>query len=405
MTAPLQDVRVVEIAHFVAAPAGGALLADLGAQVIKVEIPQGEVMRHSRPRHAGFRSDFPEAPHFHMDNRGKRSLPLDLNRPEGLAALQRVIENADVVLTNMLPARLARFGLDAASLRARDPGLIVASLSGYGADGPEADTPAFDYTAYWARTGLMDQMHEPDAAPAYLRPGVGDHAASLALVTGILAALRVRERTGVGQEVEVNLMHLGFYVQGNDAAMTLTTGLEPPRHDRHQPRNPLWNHYQTQDDRWLFLVMIESDRYWPALCKALHHPEWEHDPRFAGAVPRYRNSEALTRLLAGTFRSQSLADWEMALGAAGLIWAPVRTLGEAVEDPQAQAMGMFAEVHHAALPGLRTVTAPLRLSQWPMRGELPAPPLGGDAEALLREAGLGEEEIRGALAGPTPSSS
>ncbi len=397
MQAPLSGVRVVEIASFVAAPAAGALLADLGAEVIKVEVPGGETLRHSRPKLLGWKSDFPDAPQFHMDNRGKRSLALDLRRAEAREALLRVIDGADVVLTNMLPGRLEKYGLDPEQLRARRPELVVATLTGYGREGEEADTPSFDYAAYWARTGLMDLMREPDAAPAWQRPGVGDHAASLALTTGILSALRMRDREGGGQVVDVNLMHIGFYVQGNDAAPTLTTGDNPPPHDRRRPRNPLWNHYPTADGRWLFLVMIESDRYWPALCRAIGKPDLEADERFDGAVGRYRNSEALSAILADVFSSRSLAEWERTLGGEPVIWAPVRTLAEAVHDPQARANGVFARVDHPRTGPFETVAPPLRLSAHAMEGERPAPELGADGADVLRAAGLSEAEIASAL--------
>ena len=172
-------------------------------------MPWGEMYRHAVPRLAGFRSDFGLAPHFHMDNRGKRSVVLDLALPQAAQALRQLVDRADVLLTNVLPARLARFELDPAELRARRPELIVARLSGFGPIGPEADAPAFDYSSYWARTGFMDTLHEPDAPPAFQRPGMGDHTASLALVTGILAALRQRDRgeggQRVGQVIDVSL--------------------------------------------------------------------------------------------------------------------------------------------------------------------------------------------------------
>lgn len=397
MTAPLEGIRVVEVASYVAAPAAGALLADLGAEVVKVEVPRGEVYRYAQPRYAGLRSDFPESPQFHMDNRGKRSLALDLGRPGARAALARVIARADVVLTNLLPRRAKRYGLDVETLRADRPELVVAQLSGYGPQGPEAETPSFDYAAYWARSGFMDQLREPDAPPAWQRPGIGDHAASLALVSGILAALRVRDRTGEGQAVDVNLMHIGFYVQGNDAAVTLATGEDLPRHDRRRPRNPLWSQYETADGRWLFLVMIESDRYWPALCEAIGHPELRDDPRYAGAVARFKASEELTATLAAIFRERSLAAWEAAFAGRPLIWAPVRTLREALADPQVRAMDMLRRVAHPRLAPFETVGPPLRLSGHPMPADRPGPDLGADTEALLREAGLSEAEIRGVL--------
>lgn len=397
MTAPLEGIRVLEIASFVAAPAAGALLADLGAEVVKVEVPRGEIYRYSVPRMAGYQSDFPEAPHFQMDNRGKRSLALDLKRPAARDALDRLIERSDVLLTNLLPERLARFGLDGPTLRRRWPRLVFASLTGYGHTGDEADTPAFDYTAFWSRSGLMDQMHEPDSAPAFLRPGVGDHSAALSLVTGILAALRMRDQGGEGQDIEVSLLHIGFYIQGNDSAQALVTRETPPRHDRRSPRNPIWNHYETKDGRWLFLVMIESDNYWPEFCRAVQRPELAEDARFADAVARFRSARELVEILDAVFREHTLADWETRLGRHRLIWSPVRTLAEAIEDPQAHAAGAFSTVSHPTAGEFETVAPPLRMSGHAMRPLRAAPALGADGAELLREAGLSPEEIEAAL--------
>jgi crotonobetainyl-CoA:carnitine CoA-transferase CaiB-like acyl-CoA transferase len=393
MSAPLSGIRVVELASFVAAPAAGALLADLGAEVVKVEVPWGEIYRHSLPRHAGFDSDFPLAPHFQMDNRGKRSVALDLALPEAVAALHRLVERADVLLTNMLPERLARLGLDPAALHARRPELIVARLSGYGPTGPEANAPAFDYSTYWARTGFMDMLHEPDAPPAFQRPGMGDHSASLALVVGVLSALRQRDVGAPGQVIDVALQHIGFYVVGNDAAMTLATGQTPPRHDRRAARNPLWNHYRTQDGRWLFLVMVESDRYWPAFTRALGLEALADDARFASAVQRFRNNEELIRLLDERFASRPLAAWTELLAQHRLIWAPVLTLAEAVHDEQANAYGSFPTVRHPTAGAFRTVAPPLQMSGHALHGTAPAPALSADTEAVLREAGVPEDSI------------
>jgi len=394
---PLHDIRVVEIASFVAAPAAGALLADLGAEVIKVEVPWGEIYRHGVPRFAGYDSDFEAAPHFQMDNRGKRSLAIDLMLPQAQDAIRSIIEGADVVLTNMLPGRLEKFGFDAESLRAKHPELIVARVSGFGPDGPEANAPAFDYSAYWARTGLMDLLHEPDAPPAFQRPGMGDHSASLALVVGILSALRSRDTSGEGQVIDVSLQHIGFYIEGNDASMTLVTGQTPPRHDRRQPPNPLWNHYQTADERWLFLVMIESDRYWKDFVKAVGHPELDEDERFSTAMPRYQNRAALVKILDETFASRTLEEWTKTLEPYRLIWSPTRTLAEAVEDESAAAFGSFPTVDHPKHGPFRTVGPPLRMSGHALEGTAPAPELGADGRDVLREAGLTDEEIAGIL--------
>ncbi len=393
MAAPLAGIRVVELASYVAAPSAGALLRDLGAEVIKVEVPWGEVYRHSTPRMAGYDSDFKGSAPFQMDNHGKRSLAIDLALPQAQQALVRVVATADVLLTNMLPARLARHGLDPETLLAERPGLIVARLSGYGADGPEADTPAFDYTAYWARTGLMDQLHDAGTPPAFQRPGIGDHSAGLALALGIVAALRTRDRDGRGQIIDVALQNIGYYIAGNDMSTTLAAGQNTPRHDRSRARNPLWNHYSCRDDRWLFLVMIESDRYWSIFTEAIERPELEADERFAGAIARYRNSAELIAILDAVFAARSLAEWSQRLGAHRLIWSPVQTLAEAAEDQNAIARGTFPVVDHPVLGRFRTVAPPLQMSGHAMPGNQPAPTLGADTAAVLAEAGVDDETI------------
>ncbi len=397
MLAPLEGIRVVEIANWVAAPSAGALLADLGAEVIKVEVPRGEIYRWAFPRVMGFDSDFLEAPHFQMDNRGKRSLALDLAKPEARRALLRVIDTADVVLTNMLPQRLEKFGLDAATLRAQRPELIFAAVNGYGTQGEEASKPAFDYAAYWARTGFMDILHEVDGPPTFQRPGIGDHAAALALVSGIFAALRVRDRTGAGQTVDVSLFHMGLYIQGNDAALSLVAHQTPPRHDRRAPMNPLWNHYQTKDGRWIFLSMIESDLYWPRLCAVLGRADLAANEEFGDIMGRMRNSAEITAELAGTFAQRTLAEWEAHLASHSLIWAPVRTMGEAITDPQARANGVFQKVQHPTAGEYETIAPPVKLSAFEMLGNRPAPSLNADGHDILRMAGLSDEEIAAAL--------
>jgi crotonobetainyl-CoA:carnitine CoA-transferase CaiB-like acyl-CoA transferase len=404
--APLSGIRVVEIATFVAAPAAGALLADMGAEVIKMEVPGGELIRHTRPRHNGFGSDFEGSPQFEMENRGKQSLTLDLNNPAARHALLKVIDGADVVLTNMLPGRCRRFGIDPEHLREERPELIYASLTGYGTSGEEADSPSFDYAALWARTGMMDLTRDPGAVPAFLRPGVGDHSAALSLVCGILAALRVRDAGGGGQVIDVSLLQTGLYLQGNDLAQTLATGNPPPMHDRTAPRNPLWNHYATGDERWVMLVMIESQRYWGAFSRAIGRPELEHDPRFEGPVERYRQNRELVKILDAVFARRSLAEWEVELAGHGVIWSPVRRLEETLLDPQARAMGYFRTVDHPELGTFETVGPPLQMSEHAMPANLPAPDLGADSLAVLRAAGLDEAEAAAALAPvPTPGKS
>ncbi len=393
MTSPLAGIRVVELASFVAAPSGGALLVDMGAEVIKVEVPWGEIYRHSNARMMGVDHDFPLSAPFQMSNHGKRSIALDLALPEAQAALRKVVDRADVLLTNMLPGRLARYGLDPERLLSERPELIIARLSGYGADGPEADTPAFDYTAYWARSGLMDRLHDEGTPPAFQRPGIGDHTAGLALALGIVAALRTRDSEGRGQIIDVALQNIGYYVAGNDVSWAAATGHTAPRHDRSKPRNPLWNQYQCKDGRWLFLVMIESDRYWAPFTKALGQPDLEKDERYADGFGRYHGSAELTAMLDAIFAERTLAEWGKRLDAHRLIWAPVLEYAEAAQDPTAAARNVFPTVDHPTVGQFRTVAPPLTMSDHPMPGNAPAPALGADTEAVLAESDVDADTI------------
>ena len=389
---PLAGLRVVEVAHYVAVPAAGAMLVDLGAEVVKIEPPRGEVYRRSRPKYAGYDCDFPENPGFHLDNRGKRCLALDLTRPAAREAVLRLVDRADVFLTNLLPARRRKYGFDHASLLARKPSLVIGAINGYGSGGDEADKPAFDYTAYWARSGMMDLMRDEGAPPSLQRPAVGDHAAASYLVVGLLAALRLRDRDGRGRYVETSLLQTGLHVLGGDVATALVTGEQPKRHDRSRALNPLWNSYPVKDGRWLLLVMIEPDRYYAALCDALERPDLRDDPRFVEPFERLRNAEALVAELERTFATRTLEEWRPRLDRAGVIWAPMQTLREATRDPQARAMGYVQKAEHWSGP-LETLAPPLSIEGTPLGCGRGASRLNEGAADLLGELGFGPAEI------------
>lgn len=394
MKAPLEGIRVVEIAHFVAVPAAGALLADLGADVVKIELPPGgEIYRRSRPKFTGYQTDFPEGPGFHLDNRGKRSLMLDLGNPDAREALYRVIDGADIVTTNLLPARRAKYGLDHETLLARKPGLVVAAINGYGLGGEEADRPAFDYAAYWARTGMMDLMRDEGVPPSMLRPGVGDHAAASNLVIAILGALRMRDATGQGRYVEVSLLQTGLYILGCDFATALVAREPIKRHDRKSTTNPLWNSYPTKDGRWLMLVMIDPTTYWPRVLAAIERPELAKDPRFEEPFTRAANAAALVAIFEETFASRTLDEWRPRLDAADLIWSPVNQVHEAIDDPQARAMGYFDELEHPHVGRFESLGPPFSIEGVKLGSRRSCSPLDADGEAVLREAGVDEAVI------------
>jgi crotonobetainyl-CoA:carnitine CoA-transferase CaiB-like acyl-CoA transferase len=318
---------------------------------------------------------------------------MDLTRPEARDAVARLIDRAEIFITNLLPSRRRKFGLDHETLLARHPRLVMGAVNGYGIAGEEADRPAFDYAAYWARTGLMDMMRDEGLPPSLQRPAVGDHAAAVNLVCGILAALRLRDASGSGQYVDVSLLQTGYHILGTDIANALVTREPAHRHNRRAPANPLWNSYPVAGERWLLLVMIDPEPYWPKVCAALARQDLMADPRFADGWKRAANATALAEELERTFLTRTLEEWRPVLDAAGLIWAPVLRVEEAVEDPQARSMGYFYEIEHPTAGRFETVGPPFRIEGTPLGAKRAASPLHSDAQAILREAGLGEGEI------------
>ncbi len=393
MPGALEGIRVVELANYLAVPAAGTLLAEMGADVVKVEVPWGEVYRHATPKRNGYDCDFPGGAGFELDNRGKRSVALDLALPQAQAALKQLFDRADVVLTNVLPKRLAKFGLDADTLAGERPELILARVGGFSPYGPQADEPGFDMTAFFALSGAMDQLRDEGQPPLFPRPGAGDHPTALALVTGVLAALRVRDQTGRGQVVDVNLQHMGYYTYGSDVSQSLVAEQSPPRHERKAPRNPLWNFYRCAEDRWIFLSMLDSNAYWPRFTRAIGRPDLAEDERFADAVGRFRNNTALVEELDAVFAERSLEAWTRHFESERVIAAPVRTFAESTADPVSRENGCFVDVDHPEYGRFETVAPPIGLSQSPLKAPLVAPRLGEHTEAALREAGVDAETV------------
>jgi crotonobetainyl-CoA:carnitine CoA-transferase CaiB-like acyl-CoA transferase len=317
----LKGLKVVEFASYIAAPGAAGILGDWGAEVIKVERPEGDPMRNV---FADAKTDLAGNPTFALDNRGKRGIVLDTSKPAGREALARLAAQADVFLTNVRPAALKRAGLDEATLRATNPRLVYAVITGYGLEGPDAHKPGFDVTAFWSRAGVA-RMHAPKGSdPFILRTGVGDHTTSLATVAAIMAALYEREKTGVGRFVQTSLLATGIYTVSSDMAVQLSFGRLASNRPRTDPYDPLANFYKSRDERWFVLNPRGGAGDWPKLAAACGRPDLLEDERFQGGRARKANAQALVAAFEAAFGALDYDEITRRLDEVDLVWAPVR---------------------------------------------------------------------------------
>lgn len=391
----LRGVRVVEMGLWVAGPAAAGILADWGAEVIKLEMPTGDPMR--RLYGAVYGLDEDRCPPFELYNRGKRSVAIDVNQPEGLAVIKRLIASADVFLTNMRPKFLERVGLDHTSLLAAHPGLVYASLTAYGLSGPDSDAPGYDMAAYSGRSGIAERATPPGAEPPVLPGGIGDNVSAITMVSGIMGALFHKARTGEGQLVATSLLRAGVYSIGMDVATRVGFGRASAPQSRQRPQNPLMNSYRAGDGGWFWLVGAESQRHWPGIAAALECPELVDDPRFNSPRERRRNAETLVALLELQIARRSRAEWAEIFREHDVWWAPINSIDDIMVDPQVLASGAFVNVPGLAKTelanGLNGVATPVDFSRTPVALSGPPPAIGADADALLAEIGLDPDAV------------
>ncbi len=404
MTAPLADITVVEVDNYMAAPSAGAILADMGARVIKVEPLTGDPMRGiGRPAKIegeleGY--DFG----FDVDNRGKLSVAVALDTPEGAEVVRRLVEGAQVFLCNLLPHRQQRFGLDPESLQARNPRLVHATLTGYGSNGPDALRPGYDVTAFFGRSGLYDAMREGDDGEVPMaRPAQGDHTTGLAMLAAILGALRLMERSGEFQVVETSLYETAIWTQASDFGVTAVDRAPVRRRARHNQLTPAANRYPCGDGKWVVLNTLGPGA-WEKLCRALGQEAWLEDPRYADASSRYKRMPELVDAIDGVLAARGRDEWGEIFDREGVVWGPVLTLDEVVQDRQAEAIDMFPTIRHERLGSYRSVRAPMRFHGAEVKPRGPAPEIGQHTRDALGVAGFAAEEIerlfeRGVLRG------
>ncbi|ADG11544.1 CoA transferase [Caulobacter segnis] len=386
----LEGLRVVELATYIAAPGAAGIMADWGADVIKVESPEGDPMRRFFDT---IGSDQDANPVFELDNRGKRAVVLDIRSDLGREALKALVATADIFLTNVRPAALARAGLSHETLKAVNPRLIYASLTGYGLTGPDADKPGMDVAAFWSRAGV-GAITAPKGSERFpIRTGMGDHVTSLATVSAILAAVYERERTGVGRLVETSLLRTGVYAIGSDMAIQLRLGKLASTRGRREAVQPLANFYKTADGRWICLLPRQGSVDWPRIAAAAGRPELVDDPRFTSAKSRREHGQALVDILDAAFGAMTYAQAAEVLDAGDITWAPYQTPRELAEDAQAEAAGCFVQTPDGRGGAFRAPAAPARFPGTPDGPRGPAPSLGADTAAVFRELGWDEEKV------------
>lgn len=392
MQGAFEGIRVVELAQWVFVPVAGALLADWGADVIRIEPPDGDPYRGLVSQGIGTASGGINMS-VALAYRGKRSIAVDVRREQGEVILHELLATADVLLTNFRPGALRRLHLDADQLVERYPGLVFARGSGYGVRGPDADRAGYDNSAFWARGGLAHVLTPHDREyPINQRGALGDRNGAMALAFGIAAALLKKERTGRGSVVDVSLLATAMWTLSSDLLSALGGGRPRAAGGRDALVNPVVAAYRTSDGRHIQLVFLQSDRYWADFCRLIGREDLVDDPRFVDLAARAKNRDACVAELDGEFAKRSYAEWRGLLEKIDAPWAPVQAVEELLDDPQVVANDYLGEVTIDGGPTYRLPAVPVQFDE---RGPdlQRAPEHGEHTEAVLLELGHSWEEI------------
>ena len=383
----LDGIKVLDVASFIFGPACAAVMADFGAEVIKVEAPGiGDPYRYVHRSQPFPPSELDYL--FQQDNRSKRGVVVDLKVADGRAVFMRLVQWADVLITNFPPRVLALLGIRYEDLREAKPELIYAQITGYGEAGADMDRPGYDATAYWARTGLRDAVRAHGAEPAMSLGGMGDHPSAMTLLSGVMLALFRRERTGRGGKVSSNLMANGAWAASSLIAGTLAGTTPMQLIDRTRPTNALVNNYVTRDGRWILLVVIQQEKDFPKLMKAIGQEELVTDPRFVDRASRAEHAAALAAVIDAVFTARDFEDMRAALDANLVTFGVMNSLADTVHDQQMRAAALFVAVDGLTVGSGELVDSPVWLSGERKRSAYRAPALGEHTDAVLAELGF-----------------
>ena len=395
---PLEGIKVVELATFIAAPCTARFLADLGADVIKVEAPMGDPLRYTAANE-GRPLDQKENTSYDLENAGKRCIALNIKSPEGREVLEKLIADADVFITNNRQPSLIKNKLDYDTLHAKYPSLVYGFISGYGEKGPDKDLPGFDFTAFYARGGILGPLRDKTSTPMLTVQGFGDHQVAMNLAAGILASLFKAKMTGEGDQVVVSLFHSAVW----DVSLMLQSsqyGADSCKFpmERWENGNPLTMVYKTKDEQWLQIAMPQYDRHYPVFMQAAGHPEMIDNPKFYPQKNLYPNRKEFSEWISALFLTKDCAEWCKLLDAADIPYAVAQNWDTLLVDEQAWASDIFYEMQYSNGNKRTLVRPPVMFKENGLPEYNRGPYLAEHTEEILGQYGYTDEEISKMLA-------